>query len=343
MTRVGWILILATAVQASDELAAAQERGYLAQVQKIVRKLRARDSAALHALMMKLDAGRSGAFVSAHIIARNLLLDATRTGDSTYVADAAMVIGVHAKKKNISKCATAMKHYADALTAENAEAATAAMGKALYIMRSEGWTYLTMHAAVEFAARTRDGKKAAAAIEKVADLFPPDADPSLRSVFRGLVEKRLADAPKEVSDACAHVMAPHQGGMSASAAGGKGGKGGAGGAGGLAKVGDALPRYSSRKPLVTIKRTPDGFEMREGFDKSYRHTQKRKHGIKYHNDGGVTIGFWGNAVALKMLDPSGLNGPPGESSAAPRAYLAYYFLARKETWGFTKTGVVVIK
>ena len=84
-------------------------------------------------------------------------------------------------------------------------------------------------------------------------------------------------------------------------------------------------------------------EVREGFDRNYFHNQPFEHGTKYTNDGGVTLGVRGHAVALRMLDPTGRNGQPGASSGAPAAHLAYYFLARGETWGFTKRGRVILK
>jgi hypothetical protein len=94
---------------------------------------------------------------------------------------------------------------------------------------------------------------------------------------------------------------------------------------------------------VTVRRTEKGFEIREGFDPSFSATQPRKHGTKYHADGGVTIGFWSHAVGLHMIDPTGRKGQPGESSTGPGPLRAYYFLARNEEWSVTKDGVVSIR
>jgi len=343
MSRIllGVLLASAASVYAGDELAQAQKRGDLVEIQKIVRKTRANNAGALHELMMTLDAGRSRAFVSAHVIARNLLLDATRSGEKKFVGDAAQVIAKHVKGKGVGKCAKAMKYYADGMTDTDADKALFALSKAHKVFCDEGWVVLAIHTGVEIAARSQDAAAGAAAIEKLFPLYPRDADYNLRQVFRALVEARLAGASKEVRAACDKVLATEKPGGSVSAAGGKGGKGGSGG--GLSKVGNAIGRYPKKKSLVTAKRTRGGFDIREGFDKRYRHTQALKHGLAFHDDGGVTLGFWGYAVGLGMLDPSGLNGQPGGSSAGPRRHLAYYFLARGETWGFNKTGVVSIK
>ena len=342
MSRIllGVLLASAASVHAGDELAQAQKRGDLVEIQKIVRKTRANNAAALHELMMTLDAGRSRAFVSAHIIARNLLLDATRTGEQKFVGDAARVIAKHVKGKGVGKCAKAVKFYADGMTDTDTDKALFALSKAHRVFCDEGWAVLAMHTGVEIATRSQDAAAGAAAIEKLFPLFPEDADYNLRQVFRALVEARLAGTSNEVRTACDKVLATKKPGGSVSAAGGAGGKGGFVA---TSKVGKALGRYPKKKSLVTAKRTRGGFDIREGFDKRYRHTQALKHGLVFHDDGGVTLGFWGYAVGLGMVDPSGRNGQPGGSSVGPGRHLAYYFLARGETWGFNKTGVVTIK
>ena len=91
---------------------------------------------------------------------------------------------------------------------------------------------------------------------------------------------------------------------------------------GLGRMGSAIAQ----------RLTEQGFEIREGFDASFSATQPRKHGTKYHADGGVTLVFWSHAVGLRMIDPSGRRGQPGESSTGPGPVRAYYFLARDEEW-----------
>ena len=335
------LLSIAPSLHANEELAAAQTAGDLHTIQALANKFRARDAASLHKLMLALDPSESRAFISAHILARNLLLDATRTGNTKFVADAAKVVAEHAKGGKIGKCARAMKLYADGLTLEDDDAALNVFSKAHDLFCAERWTYLAMHGAVEIASRSRDEAAAVAAIEALMPLYPKGADASLGYVLRDLIAARLAEAPKAVRAAADRVYAQNSGPRSVSAAGGAGAKGGR--AGQRSKVGEALDRYPRRKALVTVQRTKKGFEMRESFDKKFRYTQKPKHGLVHKDNGGVTVGFWGSAVGLAMVDATGRRGQPGESSAGPAPHRAFYFLARKEKWSFDRMGRVTIK
>ena len=340
-------LAAVAAADVGEQLAQAQKKGDIAGIQRLLREARAlRTPAQLHGLMKQLDSKRGGAFISAPCLARQLLLSATADGDTRFVADASKVIRARANRPKTGKCAQAMRHYADgleAVTAKDDDKAAVSLNKALTIMRDEGWTPLAMHAAVELAAvslRRRDTAAAAKAVGSLAGLFPADADTSLTYILRTLYQNRLKDAPPEVSQAYKKVMAPHTGPRTVSSAGGAPGRGGGAR---VSKVGAALPRYSKTKPLITVKRTQKGFKIREGFDRAFSATRPFKPGTKYHADGGVTLGFWNYAVGLHMVDPEGRRGQSGESSAGPDPVLAYYFLARKETWGVTKSGVVTIK
>ncbi|MHC4960104.1 MAG: hypothetical protein ACYTGN_17235 [Planctomycetota bacterium] len=331
------VLLVAGGVHAGGAtLAKAQKAGDLAAIQAAVRDLEPRGAAALHALMRDLDPRRSGAFVSAHILARNLVLDATRTGDMRFVADARTVMAAHG---GTGRCARTMALYADALVSEPREAAFL-LDKALATMRAEAWTYLSMHAAVELAAtriRLGDAAAAARAIASIEEVYPKGADRMLRPVLQRLYGARLEGAPHAVAKAYERVVAPHAGGLRGLRAGGPGGRVRDRRPG---RVAVALPGFPADRPLVTVRRTAAGFVLREAFDAEFAHTQKPRDGLWYHADGGVTLGFWGHAVGVACV---GGERQPSPKYKGPPAHRAYYFLARDETWGFDKRGNVVIR
>ena len=356
-------LVAVAAADVVDELVKAQRRGDVVEVQRQLTRLREdwreeakkakrlradRTPQQLHALMMKLDPKRSGAFVSAPSIARHLLLMASATGDTKFVEDAAKVVRANTTQRGAGKCAKAMNLYTDGLLArikKDDVKAAFFFDKAFAMMRDEGWTPLAMHAAVENAAalvRQRNVDGAATAIASLAEIFPAGSDISLSYILRQLYQTHLAGAPAEVKQAYEKVMKPHTGPRSVSSAGGRGGRGGHGGMD-LSKVGEGMRKFGRKKALMTVRRADKGFEIRQGFDKSFKAEQPYKHGTKYHEDGGVTLGFWNFAVGLYMIDPEGCRVQPGESSSGPSGELAYYFLARKEKWTVTKRGVVAIK
>ncbi|MHC4934210.1 MAG: hypothetical protein ACYTGV_18725, partial [Planctomycetota bacterium] len=113
------------------------------------------------------------------------------------------------------------------------------------------------------------------------------------------------------------------------------------GSAGLSGVGDALESYPRKKALVTVRRTKKGFQIREGFGPKFRKTQAYGPGVRHYGHEGVTYSFWGHAVALTTVDPTGRSGQPGGSSH--RGPLrAFYHLGEGETWGVTRQGIVTV-
>jgi hypothetical protein len=110
----------------------------------------------------------------------------------------------------------------------------------------------------------------------------------------------------------------------------------------VSKVGAALPKHPKGKPLVTVRRTPAGFEVRQAYDPKFRTTFPYGDGVRHLADGGVTLSFHGPAVGLAMIDPVGLDGQPGEAGGRP-ASRAFYFLGTDERWGVTKEGLVQVE
>jgi len=302
---------------------------------------------ALAALMAKLDARRSGAFVSAHALAGRLVLAATASGDREHVPAAAKVLKTHARRKNTGVGAAAMAAYGNGLeriAKGEDDAGVVALSEAFKVLVGQGWADAAIHAGVELAAaHVRLGKPRAATdtLKGVESLFPEVGDSQLASTLRKLLARHLPDAGEEVLAPATRAMALHGRGASAGAAGGRGGRGGVAGGIDQSKVGAAMPRFPKSKPLVTAKRTEIDFEIREGFDPAFSAVMPWTDMVKHHDDGGVTLSFFRGTVALAMIDPEGTKGQPGERTF-PSPFRAFYYVGKGETWGVTKTGVVTI-
>ena len=302
----------------------------------------------LGALAAKLNPKRSGAFASAHLFAHRSLLEATAAGDTRFVRGASKVIRTHAARPKTGAFAAAMRDYADgmiALVDEDDAAAARSLEKALRAMSTQRWAVPAMHAGTELACvyvRLRQEASAATAMELVAHTLPEDADTSLSYVWRNLIKARLSDAPKSVLAPYEKAMAPHLKSRSIGMAGGAGGAGApAGATEPLSELGAALPKWSSRKPLVTVKRTREGFALAHQFGSKYREHPTFRDGVRIIHRAGVTMAFWDRATGLVMVDLRGLAGAPGESSA--RSPLEpFYHLALGEVWNLNKKGEVTI-
>ena len=132
---------------------------------------------------------------------------------------------------------------------------------------------------------------------------------------------------------------PFSRGGSASAAGGRGGAGGAAGGRDVSKVGEASKKLSGKKPFVTVRRSDGGYLIRQSFDKDFEAEQPTEHGVKHHDNGGITLSFWDGGVRLAMVDLIGRNGQPGESSERG-SFVFFDPVARGHVWGVTKDGSV---
>ena len=105
-------------------------------------------------------------------------------------------------------------------------------------------------------------------------------------------------------------------------------------------MGAAWKSYSATKPLLTVRRG-DGFEIVPRFPGAAKDERKVDTGVKHWDGGGITLSFCGTGVALTMVDLTGRNGQPGESSQQ-QPWQLFYLLAPGETWGVTKKGIVSV-
>ena len=341
------------------ELAAAQKQKDLAWQERVARSMAStlfpptgvagteRDAYArsLRAVMLALDARRHHAFCSAGQLAHALLMDATRTGDTAYVEEAATVCAQHAKISKVGPFAAAMVDYAAGLldvAAGSHANAVPQLESALDVTVAQGWAWPAVHVATELAAACvaagqDDG--AAGALAQAGAVLKDSGDTAVAQRFRTLAQTRLEGASETVREAYETALEPFSGGSSASAAGGRGGAGGAAGGVDVSKVGRAWKKLSGKKPFVTVTRGGSGYVIRQAFDKRFEAEQPAGSSVKHHDDGGITLSFWDGGVRLHMVDMEGLQGQPGERSE-PGPFDFFDPVARGYVWGVTKGGLV---
>jgi hypothetical protein len=301
--------------------------------------------AALEAVMKKLDASRCGALLSAHALARELLLEATEAGDTEFAASAADVLAraASASKGKLGRSGAPLAKYGlglKLLATGKSKEADAALDPALAAFAKERWIDLAMHAGTELAALRRkagDDQGASAALTTVGALFDATTDADLFQTWRSMIDVRLKDASPEVLAGFEHAKSFFSGGTSVSAAGGA-----PGGAAGRTKIGSALASLPKDKPVLTVRRSKEGFAIREGFDPKFDATKPAKGGTWFASDGGVILAFHGSGVCLWSIDLEAARGAPGGVST--REFLpALYSLGDGETWSVSKDGVVTVR
>jgi hypothetical protein len=156
------------------------------------------------AVMRKLDKSHCGAFIAAPVLAREVLLMSSETGETASVPDAVTVALVHAKKPGSGRGAAAVANYAEGLSATldgKFELATAPLDAALEQARKSGWLDLATHAGTELAAawvRLGDDDQANSALARVAGLCDADTPSGVLRRWRDCMTTRLSEASAAV-------------------------------------------------------------------------------------------------------------------------------------------------
>jgi hypothetical protein len=299
---------------------------------------------ALFGLMRALDPKRSGAFLSAHALATEILRDAVRRGDLSLVDDAAAVLVARGALPKAGKACAALAHLAEGMRAEKAgDAAAAETG--LFAAANEfadhAWLAHAAAASTELAAlrwRTRqDAAGVAAALKIPLALLDEGSDVSVVKDWRDDVEARLAGAPPAATDAFRTATDALAARKTPSSAGGRGGRDG----GLVSEVGKHLARAPKDKPFVSVTRKREGFVVKPAWQKDPTLPLRFRGGELHWDAGGVTLGFADRAVALCIVDPEGTQGQPGERSR-PLRVRAFYLLAAGETWQVSEAGGVAV-
>ena len=304
----------------------------------------------LAAVMRSLDAGRCGAYVSAPVLARNVLLLATESGDFGLVAGAAAVASAHGSKAGSGRAAAVVAKYAEGMRAA-ADGKFAVAAPLLAAVATDaakaGWLDLVSHAGTEAAcAWVKAGSPDNAAASMKAVVASIGAAPDLNRIntWAAFAKKRLAGAPDSVTKPLTELVERSKGPNSVTASGGKGGKGGRGGNAGeepVSDIGRLLPKMAKGKAFVRVHCTARGMEIEWATGADETPVRAFDEMVRIAGAGGVVLALQNRSVALMMLDLQGSRGEPGERSHASPVR-AFYLLAEGETWGVSKAGVVTI-
>lgn len=316
-------------------VADAQKRGDLLDEEAALNALRSvpldalgyRDACA--EVMKLLDPKRNGAYLSAHLVALEVLRAAIREGDDRHVEEAAKLLG--AARKDAGACAAALSDLAKGLVAARAEAAADAPLRAAFeAALKNGWLDLATYAGTELACSEKKTGREGDTLKRLDAALTAAGDRSLLQLRNELARRRIPESTIELPP----------GGVAA--AGGAGGAGAPGGGPAQSPVGAAWKKLAAGKPLVTVKRVDKGFEIVPRFEGAAKGEKATGTGVRHWNGGGITLSFCGPGVKLTMVDLTGRNGQPGESSQA-QPWQLFYLLAPGETWSVAKGGVVSVK
>jgi tetratricopeptide (TPR) repeat protein len=294
-----------------------------------------------------LDPKHHGVFVSAHALALGLVLDVVALGDDLHLAAAAAALTAYAGTSQAGVAGPVLARLAQAVVAARAgDPATAprTLAYAAAELEARGWHVPALYARLELAMQllaAADADGALKTLKLAVARLPREPDlPNVREWLQA-VGVRAKDAPADLLESF-QAGADHLLGASSGPAGGRGGRGAQQGGGDVSPIGKALTKWPPGKPFALVRRTATGFQCDlPSAEAQAAEVPLRPGQLPWEWEGsGVTLLLAGPAVALRMLDLTGLRSQPSGRSRPSRAW-AFYWLAEGETWGATKLGVEI--
>ena len=310
------------------------------------RSTRPRAREVLAEVMAALDPKRSGAMVSAHALAAEVLADSVALGDGAHVEDAAKVLTAHAGSPKPGAAAAALARWAEGMAAEahnDAAKADAALEAAAKTLAANGWLAQAASAATELAAlrlAAQDDAKAAQALAIAAAAVRDDTDAAVIDAWILVAKGRLLGASPAALEPLTKVASVKRP-AGAAMKGGRGGNGARGGGGDVSSLGRLWSRLGPDKPVVSVTRDKTGLTIRPTYRTEAVTLAVRDGQRTWEDEGGVTLLLAGPAVTFAMIDLSGLEAQPGDVPV-PSRVRAFYLLAEGETWTVTKAGTVTV-
>jgi len=278
------------------------------------------------ALMEPLDPKRSGAFVSAQLLAERLVFACIEQHDTAHLEAATAVLGTRAKAKGAGRHTALVLRLAQSVAAEGAGAADVCVEAA-----KQGWPELAGMAAIA----VFDGQRippgdAQRAEDAVVGAMIAAGDSGLAMAWAQPIKRRLQGSAHAVS-AVARVMQK----IGAILVQPLGAPSGANGKTALAK---AWRRLGKKKTIASLSRRDD-LLLEQQFEK-FKTTLKPRSGLKLHSHGGLHLGLNRFGVTVRLLDVDGA-GSAGDDAEVPGPFDLVYRIARDETWVLTRSGVQV--
>lgn len=307
-------------------------------------------------VLSEMDAQHSGAYVSAHALAREALITATRSGGFGAVPVAAKVLKTYAKGRHRGLSAKMMDDYAAGLAVliepDRDEKATAGALKrldaALSVCVEQKWYEMatvigTELAAAHLAVEQPDLAKDALARAASASAGPT-LDPQVIHAWDSAVRLRLDGASDEVLAPFLEVRDLLRGmGAMPGGAGGAGAPGLAAGEDPTTELAAAWRKLKRGSPVVTVKRGGTDLTIHLAYVDKSDESGEYQAGTRFQRIGDVVLVFHGQAVALEDLEfKLPRNGLPGSSPVRSR-WKAWTLLAEGETWSVSKKGRVSVR
>ncbi len=278
------------------------------------------------ALMAPLDPKRSGAFVSAHLLAERLVFACIEQHDETHLEAATAVLASRAKAKGAGKHTALVLRLAQAVAGKGAGAAEVCEEAA-----KQGWPELAGMAAIAVfdGQRTKQGD-AQRAEDAVVGAMIAAGDSGLATAWAQPIKRRLRSNAHAVA-AVTRVM-QKIGAILVQPLGVPTG------GGGKTKLGMAWKRLGKKKLIASLSRRDD-LLLEQPFEK-FKTTLKPRSGLKLHSHGGLHFGLNRFGVTVRLLDLDGA-GSAGDDAEVPGPFDLVYRLGPGETWVLTRSGVQV--
>ncbi len=339
----------------------AAEKKIATEIERVLMKADTPDGAVLLskmlvALMGELDATRSGAYVSAHALAREALITATRSGEFLAVPAAAKVLKTYAKGRNRGLSALSMRIFSQALEArEKADgdrkklfSAGVNLEVALSHFTDNQWFEMATIAATEVAAvhlATDMPELAVEAIERAA-ASPVTPSPDQQVVFNwdNTLRRRIPDISPALRAPVKALLAKLQG--QGPVSGGRGGKAKPGvgeGEDPATDLGRAWRRMKGRAPILTVRRKETTLVGHLEYVRAKDPSWPIRVGQRFVEIGDVLVSLHGMAIALEGMDLRKPGSAPGGSSPIRNRFRAWTLLGEDEVWSVGKDGLVRVR
>jgi len=300
--------------------------------------------AAITLVVTRLDARRTGAFVSVPGLGLDALYLATASGKIEDVVDTAGYVALWAGPKGREPCiaARSIGRYARALerlgssnSAVAREAAIADLDAARRGAQQHGFQELLLSVTAELIVQLDNAGEYAKAHAALDAFSRPTwaLEKQCWLDFDGILRKRLGKGAARYVSSKDDRYAGGRGKLRAVfQEGGLGGRRGRAGA--MSPLGEAWSDAGDRR-IVSVTRGSKGFRIRPGFARAPAATEQFAERRHTRYVGGVTVAFFGKSVAVFGLDLSGSAGRHRPSDQR-ESFHAFHLLADGETIAFSK-------
>jgi hypothetical protein len=300
---------------------------------------------AMGLLMERLDPKRSGAFVSANALARNLVLLSTEHGDDLHRDKAEDVLMAWEKAGKTGEIAGFYTEWTITISSMNS-LGPIGRGNTDGFVRlrhqilkavSHGWANEVTHAVTELAAfyvTFADPLDGLDAMKQGEAACKESGDAAVVGRWQKAVKGTLDGAPEKLLEPLRRVVGKFEPTPA--------GAGGAGRPVAPTGLGLAFAKIKDKAPLVKVTRTDAGFDVVPAWNPKGKLKMPYGPGVRYLEADGLILLFEGKSVGLHAVDLEGRLAKPGDGSA-DLSFRSPYVLVRGESWTLRKDGSVGVE